>query len=244
VPTPFLPPRRLAAGLGLLAGVGGLLLTTPRPAAAVSLKSGDVACDERRRTCYDADGPSLAATRRHFGRNAERDLYRRLTGRPPVLEVQFSSGELCDFRARVCWDDGWRRRNRANRLSRHLFGEIGSDSRDPYANRRCELRRDRRRIYSGDCRLTRRRQAGGDDFLVQTGDGRRYLFERRSSGGLRLRDATGSWPVRAQRRDYGILFRWSDLELAVERTDRSPWGDDPRRPEQQVIEQLLEGLFR
>lgn len=250
----------MAASLAL----GGLaLLASGRPARAVDLRGDGVVCDGRERVCYDDRGASLSETRRRYGREAERELVRRLSGRPPLREVLFSSGELCDFQQRQCWDDGWRRRNASNRLTRHLFGSSGGSGSgviDGVADRGCLLRRSGRTLYRGRCRFSNDWEGGERSYLVQTGDGRRYRFLNRS-GRLWLRDATGSWPVSTARRSGEVVFLWSDLQLEVERRAAgiaTPYGTgpypvdpyerrqgiDPRPPEQQVIEQLIEGLFR
>ncbi|WP_053068405.1 YcgJ family protein [Synechococcus sp. GFB01] len=88
-----------------------------------------VLCDAAGPICYDAQGPSIAQTQTYFGRTAAEQLSRQLAGRPTLQEFRLSSGAVCDTRARLCWSDGFMRRNVAAELSRELFGgpaEAGS----------------------------------------------------------------------------------------------------------------------
>jgi hypothetical protein len=214
----------------------------------VELKSNGVVCDQEESICYDRGGPSLSETRRRYGRAAEQRLLRRLSGRPPVREVRFSSGELCDFQRRECWDDGWRRRNVSKRLNRHLFGSDAGEG-DRFGSRRCRLSRGSRRYFDGSCRLSTVREREGRGYLVETSDGRRYVF-RRLGGNLLLQDGTGSWRVRTGRRSDSVLFRWSDFSLEVSRRGRdgvpAPYGlgESIGPGDAQVLEQLLESFFR
>jgi hypothetical protein len=234
-----------------VAAIGLITLLWVAPAVAYDMRSGGVVCDDRQRICYDQDGPSLKQTGRRYGSNAERKLWRQLSGRPASDTAILSSGELCDFRRRLCWDDGWKRTNPSNRLSRHLFGSnLGrpDESRD---GRRCELSRRNKRIFSGSCRFYRAEERGRPTYVVTTGDGRRYRFVQRSDQ-LWLSDATGTWRVSTRRNRDTLRFRWADLQLDVDRYRDDFSGrawDDQRIPDDselggQIIQQLLEGLFR
>ena len=193
----------------------------PLPALSVDLPRSGVVCDRKQQICYDARGASLEQTRREYGREAERNLMRQLSGRPPERTIEFSSGELCDLRERRCWDDGWKKRNDSGRLTRQLFSGSSSGSWDG-GNRgdaRCRLSQRGRRLFDGGCNLEMR----GDAYRVETQDGRRYTFYR-EGGRLVLRDATGRWPVSAWNSGNLTTFRWADVELLASR--RSSWGND------------------
>lgn len=193
----------LAAGAGVFpAGLG-----LPVAASTVKLPRAGVICDTTTLTCYTAEGPSLSETRSEFGRRAEQDLVNRLSGRPPAREFSLSGGELCDLRQRTCWDDGSKRRNVSNRLTRQLWG--GADGRE----RTCRLSQRGRSLFDGRCRLTRRADFNGTAYQVETSDGRRYNFFVNREGRLVLRDATGLWPVTTSTWGNRVEFRWADLQL-------------------------------
>ncbi|PZV02925.1 MAG: hypothetical protein DCF23_10705 [Cyanobium sp.] len=99
----------------------------------LTFPSSGVICDSAVRICYDSDGASLPLTRRHFDRRAEQNLKRLLSGRTIPREFQFSGGEVCDVQRQLCWDNGWKKTNVSNRLSRQLFGSVRRSD-DPWAN--------------------------------------------------------------------------------------------------------------
>ncbi|MCS5692509.1 hypothetical protein NZK33_11000 [Cyanobium sp. FGCU-6] len=193
----------LAAGVGVLPAALGL----PVAASTVKLPRAGVICDTTTLTCYTGEGPSLSETRSEFGRRAEQNLVSRLSGRPPAREFSLSGGELCDLRQRTCWDDGSKRRNVSNRLTRQLWGEAAS------GDRRCQLSQRGRNLFDGRCRLTRRDLGNGTGYQVETSDGRRYNFFANRDGRLVLRDATGLWPVTTSTLGNRVEFRWADLRL-------------------------------
>ncbi|MCP9839467.1 hypothetical protein KBY93_02315 [Synechococcus sp. J7-Johnson] len=129
--TNFLIPSRPAhASLALAAGWLALLTTVvPQPgwtqSNSLKLTGNGVVCDRGSRICYDRQGPSLTMTRREFGQRSEQNLRRQISGRPNTWDVRFSSGEACDLRRQICWDDGRSRTNISKRLSRQLFGDNG-----------------------------------------------------------------------------------------------------------------------
>jgi len=231
----------------LMAMLGAMAL--PLPGRALDLPRDGVICEPSRSICYDRQGPSLAETRRQFGRRAEQDLLRSLSGRPPARMIQFRSGELCDLQRQICWDDGAKRNNISKRLTRQLFGTtVSGDWEDPRDLSRCQLRQGGRRIFDGTCTLSTIGDLGNRTYVVTTSEGRRYSFSNRS-GRLQLRDATGTWPVTTIDRGDTVVFRWSDLQLDASRPLRngsslsgSPSPDTT--PSQQVLQQLIESLFR
>lgn len=224
-------------------------MTLPLPAGALDLPRDGVICDPSQRTCYDLQGPSLVETRRAFGRRSEQDLLRRISGRPPAREIRFSSGELCDLRRQLCWDDGSKRQNISRRLTRQLFDPAGNGGwQDPLSESRCQLRQGGRRVFNGACTLSTSGDLNNRTYLVEMGDGRRYSFTNRS-GRLQLRDATGTWPVSTIDRGNAVVFRWADLQLEASRplSNNSILGGSPAPdayPSQQVLQQLIDSLFR
>jgi hypothetical protein len=235
-------PHRLA--LLAVAMLGAVAL--PWPAEALDLPSEGVICDPSQRICYDRQGPSLARTRSLYGRRAEQDLLRTISGRPPAQVIRFESGELCDLRRQLCWDDGAKRNNISNRLTRQLFGLAGSsDWEDPLSESRCQLRQGGRKIFNGSCTLSTTGELGNRTYVVQTSEGRRYSFSNRS-GRLQLRDATGTWPVTTVERGDTVVFRWADLQLEASRpSGRNSYSPSPEAyPSQQGLQQLIESIFR
>lgn len=244
----------VAAGLGVMA------TAMPVGAAAVKLPRAGVICDTRTFTCYTGDGASLSQTRREFGSRAEQDLLRRLSGRPPAQTFTLSSGELCDLAQRTCWDDGDRRRNVSNRLTQQLWAGTAT------GDRTCQLRQRGRRLFDGNCRLTRRNDFSGSAYQIETSDGRRYDFTYARDGRLVLRDATGTWPVTTSNWGNRVQFRWADLQLETFRRGGdggygnggfgSGYGGgygqgDRGAPEQptpvspgQALDTILNGLFK
>ncbi len=127
---PLITSRPSHASLALAAGWLALLTTVvPQPgwtqSNSLKLTGNGIVCDRGSRICYDRQGPSLAMTRREFGQRSEQNLRRQISGRPNAWDVRFSSGEVCDLRREICWDDGWSRTNISKRLSRQLFGDNG-----------------------------------------------------------------------------------------------------------------------
>jgi hypothetical protein len=246
--TPAHSHRLVACGLAAA-------LSVPLPVLALDLPRAGVVCDRKQQICYDARGASLDQTRREFGREAERDLLRSLSGRPPARAIEFSSGEVCDLSERRCWDDGWKRRNVSTRLTRQLFsGSGGSWDNANRGDARCRLSQRGRRLFDGGCNLFGR----GGSYVVETQDGRRYSFVN-ENGRLVLRDATGRWPVSAWNSGGMSVFRWADVELQA--TRRSDWSSSgggyggggyggggygrqaPAEASGASLQQLLNGLF-
>jgi len=201
----------------LVAGLAAAL-AVPLPSLALDFPRSGVVCDRKQQVCYDARGASLEQTRREYGREAERDLLRNLSGRPPARSIDFSSGEVCDLRERQCWDDGWKKRNVSGRLTRQLFsGSGGSWDNANRGDARCRLSQRGRRLFDGGCNLFGR----GGSYVVETQDGRRYSFLN-ENGRLVLRDATGRWPVSVWNSGGVSVFRWADVELQASR--RGDWN--------------------
>ncbi len=212
-PLPVLRRR----GLPIVTSLAVLGLLTGEPAGAVELRSGGIVCDPERKACYDRLGPDLNETGRRYGARAERDLRRRISGQRPPQEIVFSSGELCDLRERQCWDDGWRRRNVSNRLTKHLFGAGGGqDQLTGRGERPCELRRSGRLMFRGTCRVETSGAGWGADHRVVAENGSSFRFFDRGNR-LWVRDGSDTAPVAVSRRSQGVRLRWNRVELDLDR---------------------------
>lgn len=267
---PLITSRPPHASLALAAGWLALLTTVvPQPgwtqSNSLKLTGNGIVCDRDSRICYDRQGPSLAMTRREFGQRSEQNLRRQISSRPNAWDVRFSSGEVCDLRREICWDDGRSRTNISKRLSRQLFGDNGDWARangkgnNGWGNNGrgswqspnqdtgfCQLSQRGRRILDGECDLQQRRTSGGTAYMVDFRNGRRYSFYDRQ-GWLEMRDASGTWPVTAQGRGDATVFRWSDMELSASRGEPGPWSDGGAavvNPSGQVLFNLINNLFR
>ena len=221
-------PRTLLLGLGLgvLAG-----FTTAGPARAVDFPRPGVVCDAPRQVCFDSQGPSVALTRQFYGYGASNRLLANLSGRPAEREFLLSGGQLCDVNQRICWEDGWRRRQVNPRLSRQLFGTTPSAGAlpapqpPPAGDRSCQLSQRGMPVVNGTCRLYRQNEGYWRYYVVKMGSGQLYRFQRRGNL-LVLSDATGSWPVLLNDRSNSVQFRWANLLLEVSRP-RQARGEVP-----------------
>jgi len=223
------------------------LAVAPSPAQAYGLPRPGVVCDKVDATCYTDQGPSVAQTGREYGRKAQEDLLRSLSGRPPVPMFRLSGGELCDLRQRRCWDDGNQRRNPSKTITRQLFGSASGNNQgwgdSSQSRRQCQLEQRGRTLFRGPCDLESRQEGTGVTYRVATDDGRNYNFFARGNQ-LWLRDATGLWPVGW--RDWGdqVQFRWSDLELRASRgRSARPDRNQDHSQQQQDLNQLIKSLF-
>jgi hypothetical protein len=249
------PALSVAAEIGRRCGTPAILLalpllalaTAPAPVQAYGLPRPGVVCDKVQSTCYTEQGPSVAQTGREYGRKAQDELLRSLSGRPPVPMFRLSGGELCDLRQRRCWDDGNQRRNPSNTITRQLFGSSGGYGNGWAGNvpsrRQCQLEQRGRTLFRGACDLESRQDGTGITYRVASDDGRNYTFFARGNQ-LWLRDATGLWPVGV--RDWGdqVMFRWSDLELKASRgRSASPDRSQGHSQQQQDLNQLLRSVF-
>ena len=216
----------LGLGLGVVAG-----FTTARPARAVDFPRPGVVCDAPRRVCFDSQGPSVALTRQFYGYGASSQLMANLSGRPAEREFLLSGGQLCDVNLRICWDDGWRRRQVNPLLSRHLFGTasavgaLPAPQAPPIGDRSCQLSQRGMPVVNATCRLYRQNEGYWRYYVVQMGSGQLYRFQRRGNL-LVLSDATGTWPVLLNDRGNSVQFRWANLLLEVSRP-RQARGEVP-----------------
>jgi hypothetical protein len=241
-PQPAALPTVLKAGLALLlAAAPGSLSVLAR--SAIDTSQRGLVCDQAAQLCYDRDGIALNATRNTFGRYGE-DKARRLIARGERGRTfLLSSGVACDIQARTCWDDGWKRRNVANGLTRHLFGSDGTGSwgdngSDNSYSAVCLLRRAGRVLYDGSCELRESKADGNGRFSAILRNGPRYTF-RNDRGRWWISDSSGGrWPVAIN--DYGraAVFRWADMSL--ETRQRNYRGGEGRN---RSIEDTLRDLF-
>jgi hypothetical protein len=215
----------------------------------IDTRERGVVCDAAEQLCYDRSGLSLEATRRNFGRFGE-DKARALISRGERGRTfQLSSGIACDVNARTCWDDGWKRKNVAQAMTRHLFGP-GSGSGSPGWNNAsgsggsgysgdCLLRRGGRTLFQGSCELLEQGNGRERRFIATMRNGPRYTFQKQG-GTISISDSSGGlWPV--QYRDYGraAVFRWSDMSLEARQGSYGGYAGDRNR----ALEDLLRQLF-
>jgi hypothetical protein len=213
---------------------------TVQARSAIDTSRAGVVCDQAEQLCFNRDGISVSDTRRSFGRSGEEKARRLIARGEWGRTFLLSSGVACDVRARTCWDDGWKRRNVARSLSRHLFGSGNdnwgdsgvSDSAD------CLLRRAGRVLYDGRCELRESSADRTDRFSAILRNGERYTF-RSERGRWWINDSRGGrWPVSFN--DYGraAVFRWADMSL--ETRQRNYRGGNGRN---RSIDDMLRDLF-
>lgn len=124
---------RPSAGLMVAAAALPLALVpfaAALPAAAkkatIDYPRSGVVCDQATKMCFDRTGVSVRLTREFFGRSAERELERKLSGSNRPTQFKLSNGDVCDVRRQTCWDDGWGGKNISKALSKQLFGNNGA----------------------------------------------------------------------------------------------------------------------
>ncbi|MEY4354213.1 MAG: hypothetical protein RLZZ609_2454 [Cyanobacteriota bacterium] len=210
--------------------------------------------------CYDNQGVSLALTGRYLGRRAEAQLRTSLATNPAPVEFRLSNGTVCSVPARTCWEDGWSKRNVAQRLSSQLFGQpgpaeagsagdgwiSGQPSRDTGL---CSLSRGSRPVFDGRCDLRQVKRGDGlTRYQVRLANGTSYVFSQRN-GTVSIADDFGStWPVTYVNHGVTGIFRWAEMTLVATQTaDRgsaalpaTSSNDDLGR----AIGTLLNTLFR
>ncbi len=243
----------------LAASLVALPLAAADPARAqrpsLDFPRSGVICDRGSRVCYDSRGVSIGETRRVFGSGAVTNLRRQFDTRTWPTELLFSTGELCDVRRQVCWDDGWQRRNVSKRLSRQLFGNNwnanannnwnnnwnnnpnnggwnnGNWNQNPRPGQqlsRCELIQSGRRLFDGECALRQRANANGTAYVVELSDGRRYAFRNRQ-GQLVLNDSDNIWPAQFYNRGNDLVFRWGNQQLVTRPAYGTGYGLGPNQ---------------
>lgn len=240
LPTSLPSTITLTAAVAIGLGFGSSSLSI-QARNAIDMSRPGLVCDQAEQLCYDREGISLSETRRSYGRYAEQKARRLIASGERGRTFLLSNGVACDVKARTCWDDGWKRRNVANGLTRHLFGSGGGgnwNSSGGSYSADCLLRRAGRVLYNGNCELRESSGDRSDRFSATLGNGARYTF-RSDRGRWWIGDSSGGrWPV--VHNDYGraAVFRWADMSL--ETRQRNYRGNDSRN---RSIEDVLRELF-
>jgi hypothetical protein len=222
--------RRVAA-TGLLLGC---LLSAPLAARAQAVRTPapGVLCDTMALrgsgVCYDKNGVSLPLTARHLGSRAEAQLSAYLAVNPAPREFRLSNGMVCSVPERTCWEDGWSKRNVAEKFSREFFspattGPGTTGDRPPTSATRdtglCSLSRAGRPLFDGPCDLRQvNRGDGVTRYRVRLNNGTSYQFTNRG-GTVSIADDFGStWPVTYVNHGVTGIFRWADMSLVATQT--------------------------
>lgn len=255
---------RLLPSLSLL--VGGLLVEAPAPRPlsaqeAVQSPAPGVLCDARglrgSGVCYDKNGASQSLTGRYLGSRAEAQLRAYLASNPTPQEFRLSNGTVCSVPERTCWEDGWSKRNVAQRLSRELFNPAASGSepagaRPPLSSKEtglCSLSRAGRALFDGPCDLRQvNRGDGVMRYRVRLNNGTSYVFTNRN-GTVTIADDFGStWPVTHVNHGVTGIFRWGDMSLVATQTAGRDASATPDRTSGEdfgrALGSLLNTLFR
>lgn len=142
-------------------------------------------------------------------------------------EFRLSDGTVCSVPERTCWEDGWSKRNGAQKLSRELFstppsasdagGERPSASAKDTGLR--SLSRACRPLFDGPCDLRQVNRGDGlKRYRVRLNNGTTYVFSTRN-GTVTIADDFGStWPVTHVNHGVTGIFRWADMTLVATRT--------------------------
>ncbi|MFN9620183.1 MAG: hypothetical protein ACK55X_10770 [Synechococcaceae cyanobacterium] len=216
-------------------------------AGSIDTREPGVVCDSIEQLCYNGSGLALDATRRSFGRYGETKARRLIEKGERGRTFKLSNGVACDVAVRTCWDDGWKRRNVSNAMTRHLFsgGSQGwnnswSDGGSGYSGE-CLVRRRGRTLFQGSCELREQGNGREQRFIATMRNGPRYVFQRqRQRGDVWISDGSGgSWPV--DYRDYGraAVFRWSDMSLEARQGSYRGSTSNRNRSLEEVLEQLF-----
>jgi len=249
---------RPALALGLLAG--GLVPLAAH--AQVQSPAPGVLCDSQALrgsgVCYDSRGASELLTRQYLGRRAEAQLSSYLATNPAPLEFRLSNGIVCSVPARTCWEDGWNKRNVAQRVTGQLFagsGQQGAGSSGDGWNASqaardtglCSLSRGGRPVFDGRCDLRQMSRGDGQTrYRVRLNNGTTYMFTNRG-GSVSIGDDFGStWPVSHLNHGSTGIFRWADMTLvATQMAGRSGASSSGGNEDLgRAIGTLLNTLFR
>lgn len=248
----------LAVAIGFTAVVAAL------PAGAqLAYPANGIVCDGQAKVCVDRNGPSLGFTGLSYGPQAQQTLQQQIgNGRPDVF--RFSNGKVCSVGARTCWE-GWNSSDRANDLTRRLFGSVPFvSSRSPAAGYDlatgtmvggggtpgamsaglCSLSSGAAVVFDGPCELRQVTGGGNDRLRIQMANGAVLRFVNQG-GRYSIADQTGIWPVSYVDHGPTAIFRWSSNVLVA--TQRQ-WGGgrsaEPINPSNQSLGQFIDSLFR
>lgn len=245
--------------LGLLAG--GLAPLAAH--AQVQSPASGVLCDSQALrgsgVCYDSRGASESLTGQYLGRRAEAQLRTYLATNPSPMEFRLSNGIVCSVPARTCWEDGWKKRNVAQRVTGQLFagsnsgqqgqGASGDGWNTSQAARDtglCSLSRGGRPVFDGRCDLRQMNRGDGQTrYRVRLNNGTTYMFTNRG-GSVSIADDFGStWPVSYVNHGSTGIFRWADMTLvATQMAGRSGVSSSGNEELGRAIGSLLNTLFR
>jgi hypothetical protein len=214
---------------------------------AIDTRESGVVCDANQQLCFDRGGLALDATQRNFGRSGEKKARRLINQGKAGPTFKLSNGVACDITVRTCWDDGWKRRNVAKTMTRHLFNAAPQSGNTPWGSGgtgggysgECLLRQGGRTVFEGSCQL--REQGDGRErrFIATMRNGARYIFQNQG-GNVWISDGRGGqWPVK--HRDYGqaAVFRWADMSLEARQGAYRGSPSDRNRS----LEDLLRQMF-
>jgi hypothetical protein len=209
--------------------------------------------------CYDSAGASIPLTGRHLGSRAEAQLRAYLADNPAPREFRLSNGTVCSVPERTCWEDGWTRKNVAQKLSRQLFSASGSGSDSTVSTPAepsrmtglCSLSRAGRGVFDGPCDLRQMNRGDGvSRYRVRLNNGTTYVFTNRA-GSFSIADDFGStWPVSHVNHGVTGIFRWGDMSLVATQTvARGAMSESSEAPAGQedlgrALGSLLNTLFR
>lgn len=262
---------RAAVCLVVLAGSWAAPALAPLAAQAQTVQSpaSGVLCDAQALrgsgVCYDSQGASIALTGRYLGRRAGAQLSNYLATNPSPPEFRLSNGTVCSIPARTCWEDGWSKRNVAQKLTRQLFskgdggfggsgssgdgwssGPSGSTGKETGL---CSLSRGSRPLFDGRCDLRQMNKGDGQArYRVRLNNGTTYVFSNRG-GTVTIADDFGStWPVTYVNHGVTGIFRWADMSLVATQTagrsGSAPSSADSNEDLGRAIGTLLNTLFR
>ncbi|MFW6730305.1 MAG: YcgJ family protein [Synechococcus sp.] len=249
--------------LALLAGGLGMLAPALPAAAQLAYPANGVVCDGQAKVCVDRSGPSLGFTGLSYGPQAQQTLEQQIgNGRPEVF--RFSNGKVCSLAARTCWE-GWNSTDRANDLTRRLFGSVpfvtsrsptggydlatgtmvgGGGTPGAMSAGLCSLSSGAARVFDGPCDLRQVTGGGNDRLRIQMANGAVLRFINQG-GRYSIADQTGIWPVTYVDHGPTAIFRWSSNVLVA--TQRQ-WGGarqaEPINPSNQSLGQFIDSLFR
>lgn len=239
------PPSVAPLVLAVFAAAAPLTQSPLLAAGSVDTREPGVVCDAVEQLCYNGAGLALEATHRAFGRYGETKARRLIDKGERGRTFKLSNGVACDVAVRTCWDDGWKRRNVSNTMTRHLFGggsqawnNSVSDGGSGYSGD-CLVRRRGRTLFQGSCELLEQGNGRERRFIATMRDGPRYVFQRQR-GDIWINDGSGgSWPV--EYRDYGraAVFRWSDMSLEARQGSYRGSSNERNRSLDDLLQQLF-----
>ncbi len=220
--------------------------TTLWAAGMVATPEAGVVCDSVEQLCYDRGGLALDATRRNFGRRGENKARRLLDQGETGRKFKLSNGIACDTSVRLCWDDGWKRRNVAKSMTRQLFSGSSQSWNETKpgggssTSAECLLRQAGRTVFQGSCELQKVDDGGERRVIATLRNGPRYVFQNQG-GKVWISDARGGrWPVKHRDHGQAVVFVWADMNLEAR---QGSYGGGSAGNRTRSLEDLLRQLF-